>query len=130
MEPIEPLYETTYYQEQIELDKEVESNINILIGLFSNRAGSLNSIQYPLLSQPLELSVGAQFSSWEIAEHYIKEYEKQKSLRSGQSARFKLKCEADTQLTNTDSNNVVKLSDGCVYDVDDIKDSLVHHGKE
>ncbi|PKY33522.1 hypothetical protein RhiirB3_452487 [Rhizophagus irregularis] len=126
MEPIEPLYETTYYQEQIELDKEVESNINILIGLFSNRAGSLNSIQYPLLSQPLELSVGAQFSSWEIAEHYIKEYEKQKSLRSGQSARFK----PDTQLTNTDSNNVVKLSDGCVYDVDDIKDSLVHHGKE
>lgn len=39
------------------------------------------------------------------------------------------KREANTQLTNTDSNNVVKLSDGRVYDVDDIKDPLVHHGK-
>ncbi|PKK70859.1 hypothetical protein RhiirC2_779140, partial [Rhizophagus irregularis] len=36
-------------------------------------------------------------------------------------------CEADTQLTNTDLNNVVKLSDGRVYDVDDIKDPLIHH---
>jgi hypothetical protein len=39
------------------------------------------------------------------------------------------KREANTQLTNTDSNNVVKLSDGRVYNVDDIKDPLVHHGK-
>ncbi|CAB4435940.1 unnamed protein product [Rhizophagus irregularis] len=93
---MEPLYETTYYQdtpaepaylldgdnfevnqEQIELDKEGESNTNILTGLF---LGNLDSIQYPLLSQPLELSVGAQFSSWEIAEHYIREYGRQKGF--------------------------------------------------
>ncbi|PKY38996.1 hypothetical protein RhiirA4_452103 [Rhizophagus irregularis] len=41
----------------------------------------------------------------------------------------KAKHEADTQLTNTDSNNVVKLSDKCVYNVDDIKDPLVHHSR-
>uniref|UniRef100_U9UW13 CCHC-type domain-containing protein n=1 Tax=Rhizophagus irregularis (strain DAOM 181602 / DAOM 197198 / MUCL 43194) TaxID=747089 RepID=U9UW13_RHIID len=37
------------------------------------------------------------------------------------------KHEADTQLTNTDSNNVVKLSNKHVYNIDDIKDPLVHH---
>ena len=40
----------------------------------------LDSTQYPLLSQPLELSVGAHFSSWEIAEHYIREYGRQKGF--------------------------------------------------
>ncbi|CAB5357486.1 unnamed protein product [Rhizophagus irregularis] len=39
------------------------------------------------------------------------------------------KHKADTQLTNTDSNNVVKLSNKHVYNIDDIKDPLVHHGK-
>uniref|UniRef100_U9T8B6 Uncharacterized protein n=1 Tax=Rhizophagus irregularis (strain DAOM 181602 / DAOM 197198 / MUCL 43194) TaxID=747089 RepID=U9T8B6_RHIID len=40
------------------------------------------------------------------------------------------KCEAGTQLTNTDLNNVVKLSDRYVYDIDNIKDSLAHHENE
>ncbi|PKY52007.1 hypothetical protein RhiirA4_469363 [Rhizophagus irregularis] len=31
---MEPLYKITYYQEQIELDKESKSNTNILTGLF------------------------------------------------------------------------------------------------
>jgi hypothetical protein len=47
-------------------------------------------------------------------------------------ANKKAKREADIQLTNTDSNNVnnvVKLSDRRVYNVDDIKDPLIHHSK-
>ncbi|CAB4424007.1 unnamed protein product [Rhizophagus irregularis] len=35
---------------------------------------------YPLLAQPIELSVGTRFSSWIIAEHYLKEYGRQKGF--------------------------------------------------
>ncbi|CAB4439504.1 unnamed protein product [Rhizophagus irregularis] len=78
---MEPLYETTYYQEQIEFDKEGKSNTNILTGpILGTELEGLDSTQYPLLSQPLELSVGAHFSSWEIAEHYIREYGRQKGF--------------------------------------------------
>ena len=37
----------------------------------------LESTEYPLLVQPVELAIGSRFSSWIIAEHYIKEYGRQ-----------------------------------------------------
>ncbi|CAB4396235.1 unnamed protein product [Rhizophagus irregularis] len=75
------LAEPAYLLEQIELDKEGESNTNILTGsIFWTKLEGLDSTQYPMLSQPLELSVGAQFSFWEIAEHHIREYGRQKGF--------------------------------------------------
>ena len=32
------------------------------------------------MTHPVELSVGTNFNSWEIAEHYLKEYGKQKGF--------------------------------------------------
>ena len=37
----------------------------------------LDSTKYPLITFPIELSVGIRFSSWEIAEYYLKEYGRQ-----------------------------------------------------
>ncbi|CAB4430881.1 unnamed protein product [Rhizophagus irregularis] len=75
------LAEPAYLLEQIELDKEGESNTNILTGsILWTKLEGLDSTQYPMLSQPLELSVSAQFSFWEIAEHHIREYGRQKGF--------------------------------------------------
>ena len=41
---------------------------------------NFNVSEYPLLTQPVELVVGSHFSSWDIAEHYIKEHGKQKGF--------------------------------------------------
>jgi hypothetical protein len=40
----------------------------------------LEYTQYPLLTSLIELSVGTQFRSWNIAEYYLKEYGRQKSF--------------------------------------------------
>ena len=40
----------------------------------------LESTEYPLLVQPVELAIGSRFPSWIIAEHYIKEYGRQKGF--------------------------------------------------
>ena len=37
----------------------------------------LESIEYPLLTQKVDLAIGLCFPSWTIAEHYIKEYGRQ-----------------------------------------------------
>ena len=41
---------------------------------------NLDPTKYPLFSYPVELSVGTRFSSWEIAEHYLKEYGRQRGF--------------------------------------------------
>ncbi|RGB25278.1 hypothetical protein C1646_771964 [Rhizophagus diaphanus] len=86
------LAEPAYLLEQIELDKEGKSNTNILTGsIFWTKLEGLDSTQYPMLSQPLELSVGAQFSFWEIAEHHIREKQKikfQKKREKQQSRKI------------------------------------------
>ncbi|CAB4391562.1 unnamed protein product [Rhizophagus irregularis] len=75
------LAEPAYLLEQIEFDKKGESNTNILTGsILWMKLEGLDSTQYPMLSQPLELSVSAQVSSWEIAEYHIREYERQKGF--------------------------------------------------
>lgn len=41
---------------------------------------NLGPTEYPLLPYPVELSVGSRFSSWEIAEYYLKEYGRQRGF--------------------------------------------------
>lgn len=44
----------------------------------------LKATEYPLITSSIDLSVGTRFSSWEVAEYYLKEYGSKKvlSLRS------------------------------------------------
>ncbi|GBC06690.1 hypothetical protein RclHR1_00070057 [Rhizophagus clarus] len=40
----------------------------------------LDSEKYPLINSPIDLSVGTQFTSWEIAEYYLKKYGRQRGF--------------------------------------------------
>ncbi|PKY59862.1 hypothetical protein RhiirA4_482971 [Rhizophagus irregularis] len=55
-----------------------EVNVYSYLSILWTKLKGLDLTQYPLLSQPLKLSVSAQFSFWEIAEHYIREYRRKK----------------------------------------------------
>ncbi|CAG8636068.1 16722_t:CDS:2, partial [Racocetra persica] len=58
------------------VDSEERENISIEPILGSGLEG-LDPTQYPLITSSIELSVGTRFSSWEIAEYYLKEYGRQ-----------------------------------------------------
>ncbi|CAG8750912.1 15453_t:CDS:2, partial [Rhizophagus irregularis] len=60
-----------------EIETEVEIPVEIILG---SELESLDSTNYPSLTHPIELSVNSKFSSWEIAEHYLKEYGRQKGF--------------------------------------------------
>ncbi|CAB5190683.1 unnamed protein product [Rhizophagus irregularis] len=62
---------------QQEIETEVEIPVEIILG---SELESLDSTNYPSLTHPIELSVNSKFSSWEIAEHYLKEYGRQKGF--------------------------------------------------
>ncbi|RGB43017.1 hypothetical protein C1646_661721 [Rhizophagus diaphanus] len=62
---------------QQEIETEVEIPVEIILGL---ELESLDSTNYSSLTHPIELSVNSKFNSWEIAEHYLKEYERQKGF--------------------------------------------------
>ena len=64
------------------------NSIHVFVGTGSTPIGptlgseleGLDSTKYPLITFPIELSVGIRFSSWEIAEYYLKEYGRQKGF--------------------------------------------------
>jgi hypothetical protein len=71
----------------------------------------LDSTKYPLLTESIELSVGSRFSSWEIAEHYIKEYGRQKGFAIN---RYRVEHHNDKyQLPNSTDRLVKKRTFAC-----------------
>ncbi|CAG8791125.1 9558_t:CDS:10, partial [Cetraspora pellucida] len=68
--------EEQYEIENNNLDSEERENIPIGPILGSELEG-LDPTHYPLITSSIELSVGTRFSSWEIAEYYLKEYGRQ-----------------------------------------------------
>ncbi|CAB5380290.1 unnamed protein product [Rhizophagus irregularis] len=70
-------------EETIEVIEDVKNNdeSNITSGpILGLELEGQEASNYPLLAQPIELSVGTRFSSWIIAEHYLKEYGRQKGF--------------------------------------------------
>ncbi|CAG8652067.1 801_t:CDS:2, partial [Gigaspora rosea] len=65
--------------EQHEVETEEGENIAIEPILESELEG-LDSMKYSLITSSIELSFGIRFSSWEIAEYYLKEYGRQKGF--------------------------------------------------
>ena len=48
--------------------------------ILGTKLEGLDITKYPLITIPIELEVGTRFSSWEIAEYYLKEYGRQKGF--------------------------------------------------
>ncbi|CAG8616472.1 5489_t:CDS:10 [Dentiscutata erythropus] len=53
----------------------------------------LNPTEFPLLTEPVELTAGLRFPSWLIAEHYIKEYGRQRGFAIN---RYRVKYHKDS----------------------------------
>ena len=71
---------------------------------------NFESTKYSSLTHPIEISVGLRFNSWEIAEHYLKEYEKQKGFVINWYRVI-----YDKQLSNSTERNVKKRTFSCEY---------------
>ncbi|RIA82356.1 hypothetical protein C1645_835478, partial [Glomus cerebriforme] len=69
--------------ETIEADEDFKDNekSNMTMGpILGLELEGQDATKYPLLVQPIELSIGTRFNSWTIAKYYLKEYGRQKGF--------------------------------------------------
>ena len=72
----------------------------------------LDVTKYPLLTQPIELSVGTKFNFWIIAEHYLKEYRRQRGFAI---KRYRVEYCNNTALSNSTDRIVKRRTFACEY---------------
>ncbi|CAG8765971.1 6310_t:CDS:2, partial [Gigaspora rosea] len=77
--------------EEKQHEVETEEGENIALGpILGSVLEGLDPMKYPLITSSIELSVGIRFSSWEIAEYYLKEYGRQKGFAI---KRYRVECD-------------------------------------